>query len=617
MKIIKQILFIVPVFILLGTFLQPVSAENISSKKPQVVFTFDDGYISTYSNVLPILSARNIPGTSYIVTSWVGTTNFMTWDQINTLQNAYGWEIGSHSVSHPDLSTLPLSTLRTEVNGSISVLNENGILVNSLASPYGSYDNISLAEIRKVIPIHRGFWEREGENQIPYDVSQPKVQSVENGVTIAQIKGWIDSAVSNGTTLVLVFHEVLPNLDPNDPYVTTISDLTAVADYVVQKQITPVTMRTGLAMTSSNLINNGNFDVIPFGNGWDRDYTDTVTYDTLNFGSFPSSKTSIRFKGSTAHASHVYAPIVSVTDYTNTYGVSAFVNTDYLSKGEFGFFVDEYNAQGVWISGVWLGKTLRNSVDNYTARYKPSSAAVSSVRLQMYLTKGSNGRVYVDDVSMRVIDSIEPTPTITPTPTISVIPSINPSITPSVTISPSPTPTIVPTPTTTPLPTPSLIPSPTPTPPPTIVNLLANGNFEVVNGSNWVAPWTYSGAGVSAAIHPVNGTRSVLFTPTGSAHHLFSESINVTSGITYRWQTSVYAQTLANEFGFYIDEYDANGNWISGQWKGAIYGNANSTISYTYVPTSTNVRKVGLQYYYIGNSTGSVYIDNVVFGVNP
>ncbi|MBU1867993.1 hypothetical protein KJ608_00840, partial [Patescibacteria group bacterium] len=73
----------------------------------------------------------------------------------------------------------------------------------------------------------------------------------------------------------------------------------------------------------------------------------------------------------------------------------------------------------------------------------------------------------------------------------------------------------------------------------------------------------------------------------------------------------VLATSLVDEFGFYIDEYDTAGNWISGQWLGAIYADMNDTVKIDYKPTSANVHHIRLQNYYYGTTGGNVYLDNV------
>src|SRR6185312_8364696 len=66
----------------------------------------------------------------------------------------------------------------------------------------------------------------------------------------------------------------------------------------------------------------------------------------------------------------------------------------------------------------------------------------------------------------------------------------------------------------------------------------------------------------------------------------------------------------SGEVGFYIDEYDANGNWISGQWKAAENSSFVEDMNFTYKPTSAAVSKASLQIYTKANPGITAYVDN-------
>jgi peptidoglycan/xylan/chitin deacetylase (PgdA/CDA1 family) len=81
------------------------------------VISFDDGYRSHYTNALPVLRARGWPGVlnldlSNLEPSW-GIRPWMVRELITS-----GWEIGAHSLTHPDLTSLDGAALRREVAGS-------------------------------------------------------------------------------------------------------------------------------------------------------------------------------------------------------------------------------------------------------------------------------------------------------------------------------------------------------------------------------------------------------------------------------------------------------------------------------------------------------------------
>ncbi len=69
-----------------------------------VVITMDDGYNSAYEIAFPILKKYGFRATLFIYTDFIGMTkSAITWDQLRSMKEE-GFEIGSHSLSHCDLT---------------------------------------------------------------------------------------------------------------------------------------------------------------------------------------------------------------------------------------------------------------------------------------------------------------------------------------------------------------------------------------------------------------------------------------------------------------------------------------------------------------------------------
>lgn len=123
-----------------------------------VVVTFDDGYASTL-NAAPILEEVGFPGTVFVVTdfvdsgellSWYGIDHWhsaatfeelrpVTWDDTERLV-ARGWEIGSHTATHPLLTTVDDARLRSELTVSRKEIERRVGTCTALAYPYGLAD---------------------------------------------------------------------------------------------------------------------------------------------------------------------------------------------------------------------------------------------------------------------------------------------------------------------------------------------------------------------------------------------------------------------------------------------------------------------------------------------
>jgi peptidoglycan/xylan/chitin deacetylase (PgdA/CDA1 family) len=106
-----------------------------------VALTFDDGYMDAYTTALPLLQQHGYVGTFYIVSGFVGQPGYMGWQEIRALRDA-GMEIGAHSVSHPDLTTLGLEDLRAQVGQSAAAISaELGAPVRSFCYPGGRFND--------------------------------------------------------------------------------------------------------------------------------------------------------------------------------------------------------------------------------------------------------------------------------------------------------------------------------------------------------------------------------------------------------------------------------------------------------------------------------------------
>jgi peptidoglycan/xylan/chitin deacetylase (PgdA/CDA1 family) len=125
-----------------------------------VAVTFDDAYRSIGKHALPLLSRLGLPATLFVPTGWVGRNRPMAWKgmdryvggahehelapmswaEISSLSDA-GWEIGSHTRSHPDLTTLEDDALDAELSGSRADLEDRlGRSCRAIAYPYGALD---------------------------------------------------------------------------------------------------------------------------------------------------------------------------------------------------------------------------------------------------------------------------------------------------------------------------------------------------------------------------------------------------------------------------------------------------------------------------------------------
>ena len=105
-----------------------------------VVLSFDDGYLSQYRTAARVLRSRRWPGVLNLEVARLGAAGGLTTAQVRRMLAA-GWELGAHTISHPDLLTVSPERLQREVVGSADAIARRfGIRPAFFCYPYGHFD---------------------------------------------------------------------------------------------------------------------------------------------------------------------------------------------------------------------------------------------------------------------------------------------------------------------------------------------------------------------------------------------------------------------------------------------------------------------------------------------
>jgi peptidoglycan/xylan/chitin deacetylase (PgdA/CDA1 family) len=108
-----------------------------------IVITFDNGYVPQATFAPAVLSRYGWPG----VLNEIIEHHLANWRLRRLL--AIGWEIDSHSLTHPDLTTLPANQLRSQLVASRHFLQHTfHIPANSFCYPSSRYDPTVVAAVK-------------------------------------------------------------------------------------------------------------------------------------------------------------------------------------------------------------------------------------------------------------------------------------------------------------------------------------------------------------------------------------------------------------------------------------------------------------------------------------
>jgi hypothetical protein len=242
-----------------------------------------------------------------------------------------------------------------------------------------------------------------------------------------------------------------------------------------------------------------------------------------------------------------------------TYLIKNFVNVKSITSGELGFYIDEYDIGGNWVSGQYKSAERTKFVENINFSYKPSSTTVKSARLQVIMTANSGISAFVDNIKWFPVNAAT-----------------------------------------------------------VATNVMPNGTFDTGLAAGWTTDSattiTADNTNNGSPLNPVNSVKTVSSTRNT---HLNSPKIAVTNTKSYSIKNYVKINQLTTgEVGFYIDEYNASGAWISGQYKTGVRSVGSTNVGFTYTPTSASVTSASLQVITTANSGITAYYDDVVWTTN-
>lgn len=210
MKLIKLI------FVALSGLLFDAGPVQGAGKQGGLVIQFDDGWTSWATLIAPEL--KKVGG---VATGFVNNQNLrsgrITLEDLLTLQNTYGWEIGSHTWHHLNAPAFVRKNgidrwLNEELNQSQSELRAAGLTIHSLVFPFNLFDKKLSEAIQPRVETYRRAERFALTTGVSADKSVPGTAiDMAHYVPIDLLKQWIDMAAERNKLLFLYGHRILPD----------------------------------------------------------------------------------------------------------------------------------------------------------------------------------------------------------------------------------------------------------------------------------------------------------------------------------------------------------------------------------------------------------------------
>lgn len=158
----------------LGEALGRLGSENGLPEKTAVI-TMDDGYRSVFTEAVPILDSYGYKATIFVATQYVGSENYLTWQQIASLQEK-GFEIGNHSHSHAYFLNSPGQEIAERFAADLEKSHELfrrhlDFVPGFYAYPFGEY-NLQMIDVLKKYGYTAAAAQKSG---VIYEGSDPYV----------------------------------------------------------------------------------------------------------------------------------------------------------------------------------------------------------------------------------------------------------------------------------------------------------------------------------------------------------------------------------------------------------------------------------------------------------
>lgn len=212
------------VFFGYNTKLVPV--YSVQTDKKQVAITFDASWgADKTEEIMKILKEYDAKGTFFLVGFWVDKYPNMV-----KLINDNGFEIGTHSNTHPDLTKLSREAVKLEISTCTDMIEKiTNKKIELFRAPYGAYNNtvIEVSNELNLIPIQWDVDSLDWKGISAQNITTRIINNVKNGSIIL--------CHNNSDHILDALPMVLDRLKGQGYEVTSVGELVYKENYTIDR----------------------------------------------------------------------------------------------------------------------------------------------------------------------------------------------------------------------------------------------------------------------------------------------------------------------------------------------------------------------------------------------
>ncbi|MBG6057082.1 peptidoglycan/xylan/chitin deacetylase (PgdA/CDA1 family) [Cryobacterium sp. MP_M3] len=417
-----------------------IAAAPARAAVPAVVtLTFDDANADQLT-AAATMKANGLHGTFYTPSGYVNQPGYLTVANLQGLV-ADGNEIAGHTVTHPDLATLPTDEATRQICNDRVNLTNWGFRVTNFAYPFAS-----LLPATKTIVSNCGYNSARGLGDIqtrfgcagcalseaippadPFELKAP--DEVDNTWTLADLQKTVTQAETAGGWIVLTFHHIGPaGADPLTVSPTLFSQFAAwlkarpatttvkTVDQVIGGTVKPAVSGPVVAPkpAGSNLITNPSVETLTAGvpQCWQKGSygTNTPTFSTVTPGHTGTRATQLRVTGY-VNGDAKWLPALDLGGCSppatpgHAYALGAWYKSTVPTQIEV-YYRTGLGSWTYWTASPFFAGSTTYQKASWTTPALPDGASAISFGLNLV----SNGTLTADDYEMFDAATVTPPP---------------------------------------------------------------------------------------------------------------------------------------------------------------------------------------------------------------